>query len=92
MGEWIALGRSMAYQFMKWATMNQFMRRRCNRRRCPLARLSGLQCYTMGHNGHGINLYGVIMALMGNLDVGGQSSLGDLSLLHRNQIEFFRSF
>ena len=32
---------------------------RCNRLRCPLARMSGLQCFKMGHNGHGINLYGV---------------------------------
>ena len=59
-------------------------RKRCNRLRCPLARLSGLQCYNMGHNGHGINLYGVIMTLMGNLHAGGQSSLGHLSLLHRS--------
>ena len=56
---------------------------RCNRLRCPLARLSGLQCFNMGHNGHGINLYGVIMTLMGNIHAGGQSSLGHLSLLHR---------
>ena len=40
--------------------------RRCNRLRCPLARMSGLQCFNMGHNGHGINLYGVSMTLMGN--------------------------
>ena len=39
---------------------------RCNRLRCPLARMSGLQCFNMGHNGHGINLYGVSMPLMGN--------------------------
>ena len=39
---------------------------RCNRLRCPLARMSGLQCLNMGHNGHGINLYGVSMTLMGN--------------------------
>ena len=39
---------------------------RCNRLRCPLARLSGLQCFNMGHNGHRINLYGVVMILMGN--------------------------
>ena len=39
---------------------------RCNRLRCPLARMSGLQCFNMGHNGHGINLYGVSMTLMGN--------------------------
>ena len=39
---------------------------RCNRLRCPLARMSGLQCINMGHNGHGINLYGVSMTLMGN--------------------------
>ena len=39
---------------------------RCNRLRCPLARMTGLQCFTMGHNGHGINLYGVGMTLMGN--------------------------
>ena len=39
---------------------------RCNRLRCPLAGLSGLQGYSMGHNGHGINLYGVIMTPMEN--------------------------
>ena len=39
---------------------------RCNRLRCPLARMSGLQCFNMGHNGHGINLYGVSMTPMGN--------------------------
>ena len=38
----------------------------CNRLRCLLARMSGLQCFNMGHNGHGINLYGVSMTLMGN--------------------------
>ena len=36
----------------------------------------------MGHNGHGINLYGVVMILMGNLHAGGQSNIGHLSLLH----------
>ena len=49
----------------------------------PLARLSGIQCYDMGHNGHGINLYGVVMTHMGHLHAGGQSNLGHLSLLHR---------
>ena len=39
---------------------------RCNRLRCPLARMSGLQCFNMGHNGHVINLYGVSMTLMAN--------------------------
>ena len=39
---------------------------RRNRLRCPLARMSGLQCFNMGHNGHGINLYGVSMTHMGN--------------------------
>ena len=39
---------------------------RCNRLICPLARMSGLQCFNMGHNGHGIYLYGVSMTLMGN--------------------------
>ena len=39
------------------------------------ARLSVRQCYNMGHNGHGINMYGVIMTLMSNLQAGGQSSL-----------------
>ena len=29
---------------------------RCNRLRCPLARLSGLQGFNVYHNGHGINL------------------------------------
>ena len=56
---------------------------RCNRPRCPLARLSGLQCFNMGHNGDGINLYGVVMILMGNLHAGGQSNLGHLRLIHR---------
>ena len=45
---------------------NIFQNDRCNRLRCPLARMSGLQCFNMGHNGHGINLYGVSMTLMGN--------------------------
>ena len=39
---------------------------RCNRLRCPLARMSGLQCVNMGHNGNGINMYGVSMTLMVN--------------------------
>ena len=51
--------------------------------RCPLAILSGLQCFNMGHNGHGINLYGVIIIIMGYFHVGGQSNLGHLSLVHR---------
>ena len=55
---------------------------RCNRLRCPLARMSGLQCFNMGHNG--INLYGVSMTPMENLHAGGQSSLGHLSLVHRD--------
>ena len=57
---------------------------RCNRLRCPLARFSGLQCFNMGHSGHGINLYGVVMTLMGNLHTGGQSNLGYLSLVQRH--------
>ena len=40
---------------------------RCNRLQCYLARLSILQCYDIGHNDHGINLYGVIKTLVGNL-------------------------
>ena len=64
-------------------------RYRCNRLRCPLARLSGLQCFNMGHNGHGINLYGVVMILMGNLHAGGQSNLGHLSLVHRYGLLLF---
>ena len=59
---------------------------RCNRLRCPLARMSGLQCFNMGHNGHGINLYGVSMTLMENEHAGGQSSLGHLSLVHRHYL------
>ena len=43
--------------------------------------MSGIQCFNMGHNGHGINLYGVVMILMGNVHAGGQSSLGHLSLV-----------
>ena len=38
---------------------------RCNRLRCPLARFFWMQCFNIvGHNGYGINLYGVIMILM----------------------------
>ena len=40
----------------------------------------------MGHNGHGINLHGVVMILMGNLHACGQSNLGYSSLLHRELI------
>ena len=40
----------------------------------------------MGHSGHGINLYGVVMILMGNLHAGEQSNLKHLSLLHRYRI------
>ena len=50
----------------KHRTLPLDYRARCNRLRCPLARMSGLQCFNMGHNGHGINLYGVSMTLMGN--------------------------
>ena len=39
----------------------------------------------MDHNGHGINLYGVVMILMENLHAGGQSNLGHLSLVHRSR-------
>ena len=45
----------------------------------------------MGHNVHGINLYGVIMTLMGNLHAGGQSNLGHLSLLHPHQAHYVNS-
>ena len=38
-----------------------------------------LQCLGMGHNGHGINLNGVLMILMGNLHVGGHHDRGSLS-------------
>ena len=48
---------------MIWSGQSNY---RCNRLRCPLARMSGLQCFNMGHNGHGINLYGVSMTRMGN--------------------------
>ena len=40
----------------------------------------------MGHSGHGINLYGVVMILMGNVHAGEQSNLKHLSLLHRYRI------
>ena len=39
---------------LSWDNLGQL--HRCNRLRCPLARMSGLQCFSMGHNGHGINL------------------------------------
>ena len=59
---------------------------RCNMLRCSLTRLSGLQCFNMGHSGHGINLYVVVVILMENSHVGGQSIPGHLSLVYRNQI------
>ena len=37
---------------------------RCNRLKGPLARLSGLWPYDLGHNGHGINMHGVIKMLV----------------------------
>ena len=33
-----------------------------------------------------INLYGVVMILMGHLHAGGQSNLGHLSLVHRYEV------
>ena len=33
----------------------------------------------MGHNGHGINLYGVLMIIMSNLHAEGHSDPGTLS-------------
>ena len=39
---------------------------RFNGLRCALARLSGLQCFNMCHNGHRIKMYGGVMILMGN--------------------------
>ena len=63
---------------------------RCNRLRCPLARLTGLQSFNMGHNDNGINLFGVVMILIGNLHAGGQSNLGHLSLVHRLKITYNR--
>ena len=63
-------GRSTAdHIFSLHAMIQRYLSKRgsrCNRLRCPLARMSGLQCYNMGHNGHGINLYGASMTLMGN--------------------------
>ena len=38
-----------------------------------------LQFLSMGHNGHGINLYGIRMILMGNLHTGAHSDV----LVHR---------
>ena len=52
---------------------------RCNRLKCPLVRLSGLQCHNMGHNSHGIYLYGVRMIIMKHLNAGGHSDRGTLS-------------
>ena len=56
----------------------------CNRLKCPLARLSG----PMRHNGHGINLYGVIMNLMAfNMQEG--ILTGGLSVLVHRQAAVF---
>ena len=62
---------------------------RCNRLKSPPpppARLSGLQCYNMGHNGHGINLYDVLMILMGNLNAVDILTRGPSVLVHRVRI------
>ena len=56
---------SYVKHFQMTTTLPSFQYR-CNMLRCPLARMSGLQCFNMGHNGHRINLYGVSMTLMGN--------------------------
>ena len=45
-----------------------------------------MQCYNMGHNGHGINLYGVLMILMVNLHTGGYFD-GGLSVLVNSEVE-----
>ena len=37
---------------------------RCDRLKCPLAQMSGLQFYNMGYNGHGLNMYGVLMIII----------------------------
>ena len=37
---------------------------------------SDVPCYNMGNNGHGINLF---VILMGNLQAGGHSDTGELS-------------
>ena len=41
-----------------------------------LASLSGIQCYNIGHNGHGIILYGIHMIIMGNLHAEEHSDRG----------------
>ena len=38
-----------------------------------------LHCYNMGHNGHGINLYGAVMTLVGNYIEGDILTWGTLS-------------
>ena len=35
--------------------------------------LSGIQCHNMGHNGQGINLYGILIIPIGNWHAGGHS-------------------
>ena len=62
---------------------NTIVKFRCNMLKCPLARLSGLQCYNMGHNGRGINLYDVRIILMGNYHAGGHYDRGRSVLVHR---------
>ena len=48
---------------------------RCNRCKCPLCPLASLppQCCKLGHNGHGIYLYGVLISLW---HAGGHSDRG----------------
>ena len=46
--------------------------------------MSGLQSYNMGHNGHGISMYGILMILMGNLHAGGHSAGGLSFLVYRS--------
>ena len=46
------------------------------------ARFFWMQCFNMGHNGYGINMYGVIMILM-KLTCRWTMSLGHMSLVHQ---------
>ena len=48
---------------------------RCNRVRCSRIDCLAIQWFDMGHNAYGLNMYGVVMILMGNEHVGGHCNL-----------------
>ena len=57
----------ITYGILAWGNAKASVLRKTqilqNRLRCPLTILSGIQCFNMGHNGHRMNLYVVVISL-----------------------------